>query len=67
MLMYDRFTFYILRSTLGREGLHASAATDVATLLDTLVSGLLAAGFAPSQRAILTAEAPRWTMEHIRA
>jgi hypothetical protein len=64
--MYDRFTFYVLRSTFGREGLHASAATDVAALLDTLEVELQAASFTPSQRAILTADAPRWTMEHTK-
>jgi hypothetical protein len=48
------------------EGLHASAATDVAALLDTLEAALREASFTPSRRAILTAEAPRWTAEHIR-
>lgn len=54
------------RALIVSEGLHASAAADVAALLDTLEAELRGAGFTPSQRAILTAEAPRWTAEHLR-
>jgi DNA/RNA-binding domain of Phe-tRNA-synthetase-like protein len=55
------------RALIVSEGLHASAATDVTALLDTLEVELQAVGFTPSQRAILTVEAPRWTMAHTRA
>ncbi|NTU82606.1 MAG: hypothetical protein HGA45_25095 [Chloroflexales bacterium] len=48
------------RALIVSEGLHASAAADVAALLDTLEAELREAGFPPSRRAILTAEAPRW-------
>jgi hypothetical protein len=48
------------RALIVGEGLHAGAATDVAALLDTLEVELRGAGFTPSRRAILTAEAPRW-------
>jgi DNA/RNA-binding domain of Phe-tRNA-synthetase-like protein len=48
------------RALIVSEGLHASAATDVAALLDTLEVELRGAGFTPSRRAILMAEAPRW-------
>jgi DNA/RNA-binding domain of Phe-tRNA-synthetase-like protein len=42
------------------EGLHATAAADVAALLDTLEAELVSAGFAPARRALLSAAAPRW-------
>jgi DNA/RNA-binding domain of Phe-tRNA-synthetase-like protein len=42
------------------EGLHAGAAADIAALLGTLEVELRGAGFTPSLRAILTAQAPRW-------
>lgn len=48
------------RALIVSEGLHASAATDVAALLDTLEVALRGAGFTLSRRAILTAQAPRW-------
>lgn len=48
------------RALIVSEGLHATAAADVAALLDTLEAELVAAGFAPARRAILTAAAPRW-------
>lgn len=44
------------------EGLHATAHTDVAALLNTLEIELRAAGFMPSQQAILTADLPRWEL-----
>ncbi len=48
------------RALIVSEGLHPAARADVPALLATLDAGLRAAGFAPSQRAILTAAAPRW-------
>ncbi len=48
------------RAIIVSEGLHETAAADVAALLDTLEAELVAVGFAPSRRAILTAAAPRW-------
>lgn len=48
------------RALIVSEGLHAGAATDIAALLDTLQRELDAIGFVPSQRAILSASAPRW-------
>lgn len=51
------------RALIVSEGLHASAAADIAALLDTLEAALHTAGFTPSRRAILTADAPRWTSE----
>lgn len=42
------------------EGLHPTAAADVAALLDTLEAELIAADFAPARRAILSATSPRW-------
>jgi hypothetical protein len=44
------------------EGLHASAAADVAALLDTLIAELSAAGFLLSWRASSRAVAPRWSL-----
>ena len=48
------------RALIVSEGLHASAAADVVALLDRLEVELRGAGFTPSRRAILTAQAPRW-------
>jgi hypothetical protein len=48
------------RALIVSEGLHAAAEADVTALLDTLVTTLQAAGFAPSRQAVLTAAAPRW-------
>jgi DNA/RNA-binding domain of Phe-tRNA-synthetase-like protein len=48
------------RALIVSEGLHATAAADVAALLDTLEVELVSAGFAPARRAILSAAAPRW-------
>jgi len=48
------------RALIVSEGLHATAAVDVVALLDVLEAELRAVGFVPSQRAILTADAPRW-------
>jgi DNA/RNA-binding domain of Phe-tRNA-synthetase-like protein len=48
------------RALIVSEGLHSTATTDVSALLDTLATDLQALGFRPSQRAILTAVAPRW-------
>jgi len=48
------------RALIVSEGLHATAQADVAALLDTLEAELHAVGFRPAQRAILTAQAPRW-------
>lgn len=50
------------RALIVSEGLHPAARTDVPALLATLEAGLLATGFSPSQRAILTAAAPRWQL-----
>jgi DNA/RNA-binding domain of Phe-tRNA-synthetase-like protein len=50
------------RALIVSEGLHPGAHADVAMLLDTLEAELLTAGFAPSRRAILTAERPRWNV-----
>lgn len=48
------------RALVVSEGLHATAAADIASLLDTLATELAALGFAPSRQAILTASQPRW-------
>ncbi|HMQ32839.1 MAG TPA: phenylalanine--tRNA ligase beta subunit-related protein, partial [Chloroflexaceae bacterium] len=48
------------RALIVSEGLHATAITDVAALLDTLEAELVSAGFAAARRAILSAAAPRW-------
>jgi DNA/RNA-binding domain of Phe-tRNA-synthetase-like protein len=48
------------RALIVSEGLHATASTDVPALLDALEAELRAIGFTPSQRAILSADAPRW-------
>lgn len=48
------------RALIVSEGLHATAAADVAALLDTLEVELISAGFAPARRAILSAASPRW-------
>lgn len=48
------------RALIVSEGLHATARADVAALLDALETELGAAGFTPSRRALLSAEAPRW-------
>jgi hypothetical protein len=39
----------------------------VADLLDVLEAELRAVGFVPSQRAILTADAPRWAWGKLKA
>lgn len=49
------------RALVVSEALHATARADLAALLDTLEAELRAAGFGPARRAILSAEAPRWT------
>lgn len=51
------------RALIVSEGLHATAAADVASLLDTLEHELRMVGFAPSHRAVLTKSAPMWTLE----
>jgi DNA/RNA-binding domain of Phe-tRNA-synthetase-like protein len=51
------------RALVVSEGLHATAAADVAALLDVLEAELRAVGFVPAQRAILTADAPRWAAD----
>jgi DNA/RNA-binding domain of Phe-tRNA-synthetase-like protein len=48
------------RALIVSEGLHRTAAADVAALLDILEAELISAGFAPARRAILSAAAPRW-------
>jgi DNA/RNA-binding domain of Phe-tRNA-synthetase-like protein len=48
------------RALIVSEGLHATAAADVAALLDALEAKLRAIGFVPSRWAILSADAPRW-------
>jgi DNA/RNA-binding domain of Phe-tRNA-synthetase-like protein len=48
------------RALIVSEGLHDTAAADIAALITTLEAEMRAAGFAPSQRAILSAAAPRW-------
>lgn len=50
------------RALIVSEGLHPAARAGVAALLNTLEAGLRTAGFMPSQRAILTAAAPRWQL-----
>jgi DNA/RNA-binding domain of Phe-tRNA-synthetase-like protein len=51
------------RALIVSEGLHATAGADVSALLDTLEAELRAVGYTPSQRALLTAEAPRWVSD----
>ncbi|MCG8348724.1 MAG: hypothetical protein MI924_13220 [Chloroflexales bacterium] len=51
------------RALIVSEGLHATARTDVAALLDTLDTELRAVGYSPLRRALLTAEAPRWVSD----
>ena len=50
------------RALIVSEGLHPAAPADVPALLATLEAGLRAAGISPSQRAILTVDAPRWQL-----
>jgi DNA/RNA-binding domain of Phe-tRNA-synthetase-like protein len=50
------------RALIVSEGLHATAAADVADLLDTLENELTAVWSPPAGRAILTADAPRWNI-----
>lgn len=49
------------RALIVSEGLHPTAPADVAALLEALERELAACGFAPSRRAILTADAARWS------
>lgn len=51
------------RALVVSEGLHATAAADVAALLATLESEVTLAGFIASERAILSAGAPRWSTD----
>lgn len=48
------------RALVVSEGLHATAAHDIADLASTLETELQAIGFAPSRPAILSADHPRW-------
>jgi DNA/RNA-binding domain of Phe-tRNA-synthetase-like protein len=50
------------RALIVSEGLHATAAADIARLLDTLEQTLHSVGFAPAQRSVLTAISPRWEL-----
>jgi DNA/RNA-binding domain of Phe-tRNA-synthetase-like protein len=49
------------RALVVSEGLHATAARDVADLITTLEAELRTAGFAPAERTMPTASTPRWT------
>lgn len=50
------------RALIVSEGLHASAAADVAALLETLAAEIAFAWRAPDGQAILTANRPRWDL-----
>ena len=53
------------RALVVSEGLHPTAGIDIPALIDTLHSELHIAGFRVSQRAILRADAPRWSEEDL--